>query len=144
MYYYLRPLLLSGVLNFNCLFSVQTVNTCQSTQYSLGLLQARDVHSLLTAVSKRLSLKRLHRLLSTSAPVLKRRSTGAVVHWMLWQCCTSWIALLLLDVCPTSVHLCHCHNMFLRAGICIGEVKEIIWTLCTVLHTDTDTELIAK
>ena len=65
------------LLNFNCLFGVQTVNTCQSTQ----VLNSRLLNSPGQArnrVSKRLSLKRLRCLLSTSATVLKRRSTGAL------------------------------------------------------------------
>jgi len=68
--------------NFNCLFSVQTVNTCQSTQESSTQQSQSSQKCPFTfnssRVSKRLLLKRLRRLLSTSAPVLKRCSTGAL------------------------------------------------------------------
>jgi len=105
MYYYYRPLLLSGVCNFNCLFSVQTVNTCQSTQQSLSHLlnnpgQARNVHSLLTAVSKRLSLKRLRRFLSTSAPVLK------MFYW-----------------CTGCYDVLYFMNSFLTSGSCLSNMR---------------------
>jgi len=68
--------------NLSCLFGVQTVNTCQSTQQSSTQQsqssQKRPSTFYSSGVSKRLSFKQLRHLLSTSAPVLKRRSTDAV------------------------------------------------------------------